>query len=215
MTSVHFLSSKATLHGPLAFVPFLAFEQEFAFGQQFASESRARCRHHVAPAVSPYRLHSRDKFPYMFRTVMHAVCCETLHRKAIALSTQARPSMTRREVLKAFAATPLIGCAGDSPEPADTRGGSSTELPSMAQDPTWTSAIPTVVFSQGSAAIYDLKQHTLGFDPTMHEMAVSADSASLGPAVMLDSMGVLKYDGTRPVGSTSGVIIEIRDRART
>ena len=149
----------------------------------------------------------------MFRSLPHAIRCETLRRNALALSTQARPGLTRREVLKAFAATPLVGCAGDSPELTDTRGDSSTQLPPTAQDPTWTSAIPTVVFSQGSAAIYDLKQHTLGFDPTVHAMAVPADSASLAPAVTLDPMGVLKYDGTRPVGSTSGVVIEIRDQA--
>lgn len=114
-----------------------------------------------------------------------------------------------------LAAAPLAGCAGEMSESTVTQGDSSIQQPLTAQDPIWTSAIPTVVFSQGSASTYNLKQHTLGFDLTKHEMTLAAGSAPLGPAITLDPMGVLTYDGTRPVPSTPGVVIEIRDRART
>jgi hypothetical protein len=126
-------------------------------------------------------------------------CCETPH------------PFTRRELLKALAATPLVGCAGDISEAAS----STTQPLASAQGVSWASAIPTVSFSQGSALSYDLKQHTSGFDPAKHEMALAADSASLPAGVTLDPTGLLKYDGSSPAPSVTGILIDIRDIART
>jgi hypothetical protein len=126
-------------------------------------------------------------------------CCETPH------------TFTRRELLGVLAATPLVGCAGDISESAS----STTQPLASAQGVSWTSAIPTVSFSQGSALAHDLKQYTSGFDPAKHEMTLAADSSSLPAGVTLDPTGLLKYDGTSPAPSVTGILIDIRDIART
>jgi hypothetical protein len=128
-------------------------------------------------------------------------CCET------------RPEFTRRDLLGALLVTPLVGCADDFTEPASTETATSTQPPAFAQGVSWTSAIPTVSFSQGSAVAYDLKQHTLGFDSAKHEMALAADSALLPPGVTLDPTGLIKYEGTSPVPAVTGIVIDIRDIA--
>jgi hypothetical protein len=140
-------------------------------------------------------------------------CCETPHKHVLQDAPRARPEFTRRELLRALAATPLAGCAGDMMDSAATTV--SSQPAAAAQGPAWTSAVPTVAFSEGAALSYDLKPHTLGFDPARHEMALAADSAPLAAGMTLDPTGLLKYDGTRPVASVTGIVIDIRDLART
>jgi hypothetical protein len=129
-------------------------------------------------------------------------------------SCKARPEFTRRDLLRALLVTPLVGCTDDLTEPASTETATSTQPPTFAQGVSWTSAVPTVSFSQGTAVAYDLKQHTLGFDSAKHEMALAADSASLPSGVTLDPTGLIKYDGTSPVPAVTGIVIDIRDTAR-
>jgi hypothetical protein len=120
---------------------------------------------------------------------------------------------TRRKLLKALAATSLAGCAGDIAEvttvstPKSSAGGSA--------EPAWISTVPTISFTEGVPVAYDLRQHARGFDASKHQLVLAPDSGALAPGVTLDPTGWLRYDGSKPGASVSGIVIEIKDLARS
>jgi hypothetical protein len=126
-------------------------------------------------------------------------------------------AITRRGLLKALAATPLVGCWADV-EPgaagaATDRGqlDAGTTDPARTGDaagtlePEWVSAIPAVTFTQGTPTAYDLVRHTKGFNAGAHEMALASVSAPLAGGVTLDPAGKLTYDGVQSDASSSGI----------
>jgi hypothetical protein len=125
---------------------------------------------------------------------------------------RAASRLTRRKWLQALAATTLVGCAGEEVERANTTP--ATADATESSEPAWVSAVPTLSFSEGSASAYDLRQHTQRFDPTRHEMVLATGATALPPGMALDPKGWLRYDGSKPGGSVSGVVIDIRDIAR-
>jgi hypothetical protein len=123
------------------------------------------------------------------------------------------PALTRREVLKALAATSLAGCSGEVVERAVVAATSGAVVNAAeSSEPAWISAVPTISFSEGAPLTYDLRQYTRGFDPARHEMALAADSAALPAGVTLDPTGWLRYDGSNAGARVSGIVIDINDR---
>ena len=144
-------------------------------------------------------------------TSRHGSCCPVPHLPAAEGAQRASPALTRRELLMAFAATPLVGCSSDDIAAPAISTSPSSQPPTSA-DPAWISAVPTVSFSEGASLAYDLRQHARDFDPLRHEMALAADSAALPASVTLDPTGWLRYDGSKTGAQVSGIVIVINER---
>lgn len=136
--------------------------------------------------------------------------------------------LTRRRLLKALAATSLVGCGdqgtddpavsevltADLSQSAGPESAGAAGMPTTPVEPAWSSPIPTIAFAQGSAVSYDLIQHTQGFDPSLHEMVLAPVSAPLESGVTINPRGTLKYDGVQPTATVLGVVLDIKDTVR-
>jgi hypothetical protein len=81
------------------------------------------------------------------------------------------------------------------------------------QEPTWVGLVPTVNFPQGQADTYSLIQHTLNFNPSIHQ--VDLTTGTLPTGVTLSAGGILTYNGTSPTASASGLSYTIANIATT
>jgi hypothetical protein len=82
----------------------------------------------------------------------------------------------------------------------------------IESDVTWSSTVPTVQFTQGSASSHSLVQYTTGFNAASHLFALT--SGSLPTGVTLNSSSGYVYNGTSPDASSSGLVVTIQDTAQ-
>jgi hypothetical protein len=82
-----------------------------------------------------------------------------------------------------------------------------------ATDTTWTTTVPAISFTQGSASTRDLTQYTTGFNSSLHQMAVT--SGTLPSGVTLNPAGTYVYNGSGAVASATPIVLTIQDTAET
>lgn len=79
-------------------------------------------------------------------------------------------------------------------------------------EPTWSSTVGTITFTQGTASTHDLTQYTTNFNPTLHQMQY-ASSVTAPTGVSLVSTGSYSYNGVGVAATSPNVQIEIVDNA--
>lgn len=79
-------------------------------------------------------------------------------------------------------------------------------------EPTWSSTVGTITFTQGTASTHDLTQYTTNFNPSLHQMQY-ASSVTAPTGVTLVSTGSYSYNGVGVAATSPNVQIEIVDTA--
>lgn len=80
-------------------------------------------------------------------------------------------------------------------------------------EPTWSSTVGTITFTQGTASTHDLTQYTTNFNPSLHQMQY-ASSVTAPTGVTLVSTGSYSYNGVGVAATSPNVQIEIVDTAQ-